>query len=983
MAQRVSSPVFVGRVPELERISTLLAEVSGRREGATVLVSGEAGVGKTRFIREIAARASNSGWTVLFGTSDEFGAEARPFAALREMLDAIESVLTRNAPDELERPAWKTLTQMREPRLSTGGGGSVIELAASLFQRIALSAPLMVVVDDLQWADESTRKLFEVTARSLTRSAAVVVGSYRGNEVARGHPLRPVLGVLHRLVRPHVIELVPFDERETGEVVRAIGGPSGSAVRELWSRSGGNAFLLEELVASRPGALPNGVREVVLARLDALSREAIQVAEFASLDSSVAFAVLAEVVMLGPVGLAAAVDGLIAQGFLTEESAAFRFRHPLLREVIYEAISPVRRPLMHRAMAEALQRCDPGRHGEIARHWHEAGDESREFVAVLHAGKVAKRMGAMAEASDFNLRALDLWDLVAEPSLLAGHGWPQLITRTSELLTASRRFDRAEQLTRDALGRLDGLNRNDQCLLLSAAGMALFYGTEAPSVGSDTRAAMALIERAMDLLDETVEPQTAVTVLTDFSAQAMHLGRDADALRATDRAVRIARHGGDASLQAMALLWRAMFRARQGDEDAGSDLVEAREQMGLPFPVRTVGRAMVLHFLGHDEAAIAEGSAASERLFESGHGGVGGYQAEEPLCRSLARLGRFGEVIDRYHGLCRRIGEDQVHAWPDLVMLDFSLSFVRTGRTEEAWEFYERAAKWILPFHEVWMMGGFALLGVELARLGCRVDRSRAALAEVLPHVREASLATCGEAIAFAVGLEADAASTGLAEKARALALADMWIAQLAGELTEHPARARFEDLAMFIEQAELERARLFGDDRSERWQDLANRWDALPRPYHAAYARFRAAFALVTAHVVVMNGAHARATELLASALATCKNLGAVALEAEVLRLMKSVGVRPSKTPTPVERGPSIARSAHGLTARELDVLRLLVGGDSNGRIAMQLGISVKTASVHVSNILQKLEAKNRVEAAMRATGLGIVPSVVPSRRG
>ena len=250
MTRRVRSPVFVGRKAELERIEGLLDAAARTGEGATILVSGEAGVGKTRFAAEITLRAEAAGWTVLSGACDEFSVEARPFAALQELSSAVRQALERDAPAELDQFAWRAIARLSvgsETEVTTPStAGSVAQLALDLFKRMARVRPLLVVIDDLHWADESSRLLFGLLARGLQSAPAIVVGCYRGNEVDRGHSLRPILAAVHRAARPEQIALETFDRDEVAAFAAAITGSDVDLPGEAdsyFERSGGNAFL--------------------------------------------------------------------------------------------------------------------------------------------------------------------------------------------------------------------------------------------------------------------------------------------------------------------------------------------------------------------------------------------------------------------------------------------------------------------------------------------------------------------------------------------------------------------------------------------------------------------------------------------------------------------------------------------------------------------------------------------------------------------
>jgi DNA-binding CsgD family transcriptional regulator len=971
MVRRISSPVFVGREPELARVASLRAETVASGDGVTLLISGEAGVGKSRFSAELASRAAADGWTVLRGSCDEFGAESRPFAALREMAPAIEAFLTAQAPTELVRPPWLAIARLVTGEQGTGG--SLFQLVPDLFRRMAAVRPLFIAYDDLHWADESSRVLFEALGRGLRDAPVILAGCYRGNEVGRGHPLRPVLAAVHRQARPEVIELPAFEYGEARAVAAAIAGEfDPHAFDSLYERSGGNAFLLEELLASPGGELPQAVKDVVLARLDALSADAARLAEVASLETIAGREVLAEVAQLAPARLAAALDELSERGFLHERPAGFAFRHPLLREVIYSRIPPGRRLTMHSRMAEAMERHEPHRPAEAARHWREASTPDRELSAAVRAGNQALGAGAMAEAALAFERALDLLDAGHESKDEGFIDRIKLVTDAALALYQCRRLPDLIRLLCVELAR--ARLSADRAML----GLWLAQGyRESPDPAELAKSVSALREAAA-AVDATTPQDIAVLVLSSASVDLLsNHGLDREAATVAARIPTgetgalttpgAASHDGAFAVSA-ARGWVALALGRPVQEH----LSRATAHAGSPMT--QVDGPRMLRLLGPHERNIQEAVPVCDRLFDEGFGPMTGSEVEWAISRSFARLGRYAEGLQRLYHIRERTGDDD---WLRVVTPGWGLMMARTGNALEGAFMFEPDP---LPFGDILlpsMWGEYASARVEFARASHEHRMARETVNAALPRLQGHLMATGSEAVAYAVGLEADHAFGHRGPDPEALALADDWIAHLQACIDDAPGRVVIDDLGMFIEQARAERARLAGDDSAVTWEALAARWEAMPRPSDAAYCRFRAAYAFLTSPATARNGARARAVEHLHAGLATCREIGAVVLEAEVTAFMRTAGIRESfARPAALPALPAANGAAHGpaLTDRELAVLRLLAQGESNGRIALRLGISTKTASVHVSNILRKLDAANRVEAAVRAEKMGLV---------
>jgi DNA-binding CsgD family transcriptional regulator/tetratricopeptide (TPR) repeat protein len=981
VVQRISSPAFIGRRTELRRVAALREVARATDTGTTVLVSGEAGVGKSRFCNEAANQAIADGWIVLRGSCDEFGAESRPFAALREMVPAVDAALRTYASEDRARPAWEAIETLAR---SAGPGGqrtappgSVAHLVADLFRRLAERRPVFVVMDDLHWADESSRILFATLARGLRPAPTVLLGAFRGGDLGRGHPLRAVLSAVHRNAAPELIDLLPFDLAASRQLVVAIAGEAtDSSHDELIARSGGNAFFLEELLATPQGVLPQGVRDVVVARLDGLRPDALRVTESLALDTATSRDVLSGTVDLPPARFATALDEISDLGFLAPRSGDLSFRHALVREVVYAQIPPGRRPELHRRRAEVLEQVREHSLGEQARHWFEGGDIARAFVASLKAGDSAVNVGATPEAALHYERAMALWERLPGAEVLGALTHERLALLTLSALEGSRNWDRAIGV---ATFMLDGdkMSRGFQSYFWVHLSRLLWY-----SAGNERQAhrgSLTAIRRALDLLNEDTDPVTEIVVLAQFIQRAvLSFGLDGEALTAWRRLLELEPGTGlIPSHRWLFLTAGAVIHMAYGDERSLA-FVEQLQGPANIYKHPSPAGVRLLATLGLHERNLREGIPAADGLFEAGHGPLSGFQAEAHLARSFSALGRWKEAFDRFESVRDRLGSEAFDDWPDLVWDGWGSMMARTGRIQELRRLLTLSEPWSVPCvldeTPVWTMGSWALCQVELAKNEGDPRAAFAAIDEVIDVARGHNIGYCAEPVAYALGAAADACFDVRLAANEALALADRWIGRLLECLDEGPGRVRVFDLGAFLEQARAERARIAGSDGPATWESLAANWQAMPRPYHAAYCRFRAAFALLMAPAAAeRKESRERAAGHLESALATFMELGAIHLEADVKRLRQAAGLWPRSTPK--SAAALQARPAGpAMTSRELEVLRLVVAGDSNGQIAIRLGISVKTASAHVSNILRKLEADNRVEAAVRATRTGLV---------
>ena len=265
MVRRISSPVFIGRAEELAALDAALAAAQAGAASA-VLVSGEAGIGKTRLLAEFAARASAGGTRVLIGNCIELGDGELPHAPLAAILRQLESELASDELDAVLGPARAVL----DPAAPENQAAR-LELVLAMLGRLGELGPAVIAIEDLHWADRSTRDLLAYLIRSLRHEPIVLVATYRSDELHRRHPLRPFLtdhaGGVER------IELVRFDEDELVRLLTAIRGeaPDPELAARLLARSEGNAFLAEELLAAGAAELPDTLRDAMMVRVERVS----------------------------------------------------------------------------------------------------------------------------------------------------------------------------------------------------------------------------------------------------------------------------------------------------------------------------------------------------------------------------------------------------------------------------------------------------------------------------------------------------------------------------------------------------------------------------------------------------------------------------------------------------------------------------------------------------------------------------------------
>src|ERR1700722_9057665 len=443
---RASGGRLVGRDGELTRLLGLLDDASEGRP-SHALISGDAGVGKTRLVAELATRAADRGFLVLSGRCAELG-DSIPYLPLADALR--EGTTTPGAATEplvaalAARPVLGRLLPDRDAVAQPGGEvsglaqqqlfGAVLGLLAEL----AEGHPVLLILEDLHWADRSTRDLVTFLSRVLHRERVAVVTTYRTDDLHRRHPLRPVVAELLRLPSVAAIELGPLGYSDMGAHLTALAeGPLDPAtLHRMVSRAEGNPYYAEELLATARGqsagdALPTGLAALLLARAEQLSPAAQQVLRAAA----VAGRRMEDDIVREASGLAAAeyeeaVRELVTHQLLVPDGdQGYAFRHALIREAIYGDLLPGERTRLHARLAELLAVEErlasvPGSAAELAHHSLASHDIPGAFTASVRAAQEAERLAAPAEAHRHYDAALALWARVSEPERLAGqdHG---------------------------------------------------------------------------------------------------------------------------------------------------------------------------------------------------------------------------------------------------------------------------------------------------------------------------------------------------------------------------------------------------------------------------------------------------------------------------------------------------------------------------------------------------------------------------------
>lgn len=977
MGLRATSPVFVGRQAEMARLAHAL-DVAAEGGSAVVLVAGEAGVGKTRLVHELAGLADERRFRVCVGRCVDLGAEIWPLAPLREIVGALVDDMDSDALDLVLGGARNVLAPL-VPELGVESAGEpmssdrLCELVVGMFKRLAQRGPLMVVVEDLHWADGTTRTLFSAVARVGRIRPLLLVGTFRSDELHRRHPLRPMLAEIERGGWTERIDVWPFDRAATAELIDAIGGGTvvdRSYVDDVQSRSGGNPFFVEELVAARTSGStrpPNTLRDAVVSRAAELDDRALEVLGVAAAAGAASPDVLADVCGLEPEMLRTTLDELLATALLVPDGDDVRFRHELGREVFYDDLVPGERARVHARLAASLEVRRPERLGEIARHWSAAHDTSRALAASVVAGRQALGAGAAAEAEGHLGRALELWYSVGDPAALAGCDHPDLLVQTAVAARHARDLDRAIELAQQAVAELvdvDPVREGEVWLQLHN-----LYGD---SYRWDD--CFQAVARALALIPAEPPSKARAEALTNAALERTLIGRYTEAMAIAREAVAVAELVDDPEILVYAhhsVIW-AMSRLGDFDDaltHALANLARCGPDVSTERTLTAYHRVAVALFdLGRYAEVPAIAEPAVELARRSGLGGRRGAVLVSHWVWSLAVLGRwteaeavateFDDLLDHPSGRA-----DRAVTWGTVL--------IRQGRFEEARPLIEQARAELR--RHVWLDD---LAGIVAAIVLFDSAEGRGADAEALVdemlergpghHYGDVHLVDVGiTALADGALGESIGRHDGAAERARATAT--RWIEWL--DSTREGWRPGLEK-RLLRERALAQLGRLKGESDPQQWAHLAAGWKELGLRYDEAKARFHQAEAMLAGTAGRAASARQSAFAELAAAHAIAEELHAAPLLRDIASLAQRARLSLDTNDTTDRPDDDTGGNRFGLTARELDVLELLAQGRSNGGIGRELFISTKTASVHVSNILRKLGVANRVEAAAFAAG-------------
>ena len=966
---------MVGRDRELARLH---ASIQRARQGepVTVLVLGEAGVGKTRLIAELVTGLRSAGDLVLTGHGVQMTTGEMPYAVASEILRDLARQQARN-PESLPpvdlaafAPLLPDLVQ------SEGAPGALDRVAvlgsfASLLEHLAETRLLCCVVEDLQWTDGPSRDLVTYVSRVAGESRIVLLCTARVPDPDAVETSEQ-MSELIRSAATEVIQLDRLNRKDTADLVRHISRqlPTDS-LEPIIRLSDGIPFYVEQCVASYSESkrtVPATLQRLVLAKMPALSQEARDVVEAAALAKvDLHDELLQAVTGLLPPQFDEAVSESVDRGILEVDEGhhCFRFRHALLREAVEGGLLPGHRRLWHRRWAESLSSLsaelpDSARTIATAYHLLETDDVHKAFPATIRAAESARKLGVLAQEIELWDQALALWKSVDRPEELAGMSRDSLLSKAwwagylagdcegalrrveAELAESSPSNDWLRQLWLDTFRcwmRNELLWSDEDAVPADTLDDVLSRLDSCPPSTLVLDVLAMLLYNFYDRRPDAVGPRVGV-----MERMAVELGNIRIATMCTDVQAVHAMETGDLEA-AHRLRQEAYDRVRQVD----------------PAWARTFENGIVgsLSMLGRHREALEFGLAALSRypdpmlpwLEEWRTLGTGWSYLALEVAGTMFAVGQWDDaqrLLDAARNLVRE---------GDLIVFLSALAAIlaaRQGRFDQAAALIADASEHRRRANMPSRMSGYLgeLLTADLAAVRGDVITMRGATSRIWEDPRvEEGYAGFWEPLLNAV--RAEVAALGdpyLDDVDREPAIAHLaTLRRVAGRLH----RSGDVDTASWGEVQSLF-ARVECRDTVDTWRNAVESWAALGQVYDEAICRTRYAESLLTA------GDRDGCRSQLLTAMQTAQRLGAQPLSDDIRR----VAGRAHLEIAPHQRSPE-SKAAHHLTDRELEVLELIAYGRTNEQIAHQLWMSPKTASVHVSHILTKLGATNRTEAA------------------
>ncbi|PDP88756.1 LuxR family transcriptional regulator [Glycomyces fuscus] len=981
-----TSPLLVGRQDQLrllcEHARRCRAETSG-----TVLLGGDAGVGKSRLVGEFTADLPEG--TVFVGGCLELGVDGLAYAPFTAILRQLLRERGRAVFEEAASGGTGELARLLPELGPLPGGrgehrGVLFEQVLRLVQRAAGDRGLTLVLEDLHWSDCATRDLLVFLVRNLDLPGVQVIATYRSDDLHRAHPLRLLLPELERLPAVTRLDLRPLSREEVGRQAHAITGAALTAERldDLYRRSDGIPLYVEALTDSGSGLpaaedVPDHFRDLLLApvhRLDPQSVSVLRVASVGAVSGEIGHRPLEHASELPEDALEAALHTLVDARLLRVSGDGYRFRHALLREAVHDSLLPGAHSRLHLRFAQLIDDLPDAfpaerRAAEQAHHYQAAQDLPRALQAAWSAARRAGETLAHGERLAMLERVLALWDRVPDAvERTGGRTRPEVLAEAALSALQAGRPRQAWGLCDEGLAAVPEAPGDDRAMTVRAVlfrcrGQARTHCVD-EGAGDDLAEALRLHPPGMPGYGRMLSILARETMFRP--GERTPLDRSAEEL--AQEAVEVARSTGDRSAEAAALVTLGSLHMGRGDLERGRPVVEravelSREVGDTAMEARGVNN--LAHYL-REQGRHHESLESMER-FLAGHrsGGTGSvhrsflYQNIAEAHFELGHLARAREVAHEALGRSptpmHRVfllvpGSRAALAQGDLAAARSGTAHDDLAGTREGIDRVDRMS--VLSMERLDQAQQAATAWLDLLLAEGDTDGARAYAGEVLARLAFSGSPGYGWSL---LDLAAEAVRRSAAPEEDPLRV------RVGATAERFPVLGPVQEAMRASCRARLAEGTASAEHVRRAWEEAVERWEDTPMRLYRAGARLRAA------HAALAVRDQAAARERLERAHGAARECGAVPLERAAADLARRAGVRLGGADGPPPAVPA------GLTPRELEVARLLAVGGTNAQIAERLFITPKTASVHVSNILAKLGVPNRAAAGARARDLGL----------
>ncbi|MDX6537678.1 MAG: hypothetical protein QOD37_2019 [Gaiellales bacterium] len=929
---------LIGRELESAALDAACAAVA-EGSGGCVLVTGEAGIGKTRLVGHVLARAGLPAYT---GAARSTVAE--PYSAVAQVLrDCLRRSPGLFAPGDAFAPYCARLLPELGVAPEDAGESALVEALRRVFAATGAGGPAAIVLDDLHWADEATLALLPVLAAGLRDVPILLIALARDEVPADTHRLRRLRAQLRRESELVELPLRPFDRAETARLVAAVTGEEldDDVIGALHDRAQGIPFYVEELAATLAlegrltdtGALPlpETVLDAVLLRTEALSLDARNALERAAV-AGLRFD-FEHVGAPGADALAEALD----TGFLVEAGPGqLEFRHALVRDAVYQAIPWTRRRSLHTSIARSLDVAGASP-AERATHWLGAGDIERARAALGEAAAASECVYAYRDAAKLYERALDL---SGGTDLLRF----ELLERLAVCAELAGELAASARAWREVI---DGRRARGEVERVAEAGHAV--GRVLALRGSTERALSAWFAAA-DAFAACGRNEDAARSRLAAAQTMQSSGRLQPALAAVQHAIAGLPADAPAELRSRARALEGIVLGKLGEvplalEAANDALAEALSAGNVASAATAYQALAIVHENAGEFVKATEAYETAIDYCESSGVPATGYNCSACLCHVLRQRGEWRRSLALSRSLLSDPSAGEAtHAIAAAVMSQIHASRGERRparlRAMEAAPYLRRLGGIGAQAECSWTFARLELLegSEDTALEHCREILRRWEDSEDLHYSLNALawsaalFATCGQDEDLHRAVRALTAIAGATGNPEALAMLSRALGEAARAQGDAPAAVE-----LFRRALDLHREIELPHDRAELLVSAAS----------AARSA----------------GLEDQAREWLADARLQARRLGARPLQAAAEHALAELG-----------GSQAGSAAAAGLTPRQLQVIRRVAAGRTNREIASELYLSVRTVDMHVRHSLIALGCRSRMDAARKAAGLGLL---------